>query len=161
MLMVGGKLNNSQELQAAWVYNLKDGTWTETTSMNRDLWLHGCGKMADGKILVAGYYDLDLPWHNGLRVEIFDTKTESWTSGPNQISALSGNFLTVFTNVGDKTILLDRFDATSGGWPIPSFEVANFYKLEKGAWAWTKIGELPGFDKYTGAAVVPTAFACN
>ena len=130
-------------LDAAWIFNIKDGTWTEIEGMNHALQSHGCVRLPQGDVMMAGRR-YDGQWHEFL-VEILDQDSLRWTT-----FETSGSVDTPYTSlhlVDGQVILLDQPNST-------------FYRLEGPTWL--PLGGLPGFNDglNTGAVAVPNSFAC-
>jgi len=74
--MLTGGWYNHQQLDSTWIYDWRTSQWSEAAPMLEPRFYHGCSKMADGNVIVAGG---DGRYGNGTwSVEIFDISTQEW-----------------------------------------------------------------------------------
>lgn len=72
------KISNAKK--ETWILNVKTNTTTQGPSLNTTRCLHGCAKLNDGSIIVAGGYD-SLKFLAS--TEMLKNGEQEWTNGPN------------------------------------------------------------------------------
>jgi N-acetylneuraminic acid mutarotase len=124
VLVAGGRTtireNSSEHLRSAELYDPSTGIWTRTGDMTTTRFFHTATTLSDGKVLVAGGYDIyDSSYDRSSKTaEVFDPATGLWT----QISDMTGRR---YQHTANR--LLDGKVLVTGGFSRSSSNTAEIY----------------------------------
>ncbi len=135
--LVAGGMTNHVYMSSTELYDLSDGTWTETGSMNIARWGHSAILLTNGKVLVTGGLSR---WGYLTNAECYDPNNGTWTETGSMNVARFGHSAILLTNgkvlvaggFGASGFLTNAecYDPTSGTWTVTgSMHAARYYYL--------------------------------
>ena len=144
MLYAAGGITSSSATSAMEKYDIRNGTWTKSTSMPRKRSHFALVTTSDGLYSIGGY--------DGSKrlstIDIFSPEGESWSEGPSMFTAKS-DFGAVWD--GKKSIYL------IGGYTTESQDVAAVEIFDTRTRMWRKGPKLQQKRSYVQAAIIDNA----
>ena len=136
MLVAGGDDGkggeDSSPLNTAELYDPHSGTWSVTGNLNDALEVHTATLLQDGKVLVAGGCPEGHCQDYTASADVYDPKTETWSSTGSLNKPRSRHALTMLPN-GD--VLVSGGDGQSS--PFFKLSAAEIYNPVTGLWSTT------------------------
>jgi WD40 repeat protein len=111
----------------------QSGTWTETGSLNTERGIHTATSLLDGKVLVAGGYDDNVPPNILSSAELYDPASGTWARTGSLATARLNHTATLLPN--GKVLVAGGNDNSSRG-----LSSAELYDPASGTW--TETGSL-------------------
>ncbi|HKD54297.1 MAG TPA: kelch repeat-containing protein [Steroidobacteraceae bacterium] len=138
VLVIGGQGNTADYTADAEIYHPLTDTWTPAPSLPTGIGNQTATLLNDGTVLVAGGNQANLEGMPGTQVEIYDPVTNTWTQGPDMISAHASHTATLLPS--GKVLVAAGFGITS---VVPVGPISSAEIYDPVAKTWSPAASLP------------------